>query len=88
MMLMRSKQAMFSAAMRGELGSLAQAVAKYQLERKLQKESDRLKKTKKKSNAVATPGNDDKNVISANCLFLSTAVQLCRYLSQKCENKM
>lgn len=88
MMLMRSKQAMFGAAMRGELGSLAQAVAKYQLERKLQKELDRSKKTEKKSNAVTTPGNDDKNVILANCLFLSTAIQLGRYLSQKYENKM
>ncbi|XP_033303603.1 uncharacterized protein LOC117207451 [Bombus bifarius] len=64
----RRRDAMFSAAMRGELGSLAQAVAKYQLERKLQKELDRLKKTEKKSNAVATPANDDKNTVASEWL--------------------
>jgi len=34
---------MVNAAMKGELGPLAQAVAKYQINRKIQKEMDELK---------------------------------------------
>lgn len=56
------EQAMLSAAMKGELGPLAQAVAKYQLERKLQKELEKSKKTGEKLNTVAVSGNDDKKV--------------------------
>lgn len=56
------EQAMLSAAMKGELGPLAQAVAKYQLERKLQKELEKSRKTGEKLNTVAVPGNDDKKV--------------------------
>ncbi|XP_031827067.1 snustorr snarlik [Nomia melanderi] len=41
----RRRDAMFDAAMRGELGPLAQAVAKYQMERNLQREVEKLKKT-------------------------------------------
>lgn len=53
---------MFSAAMKGELGPLAQAVAKYQMERKLQRELERLRKTKNELEAIAVPGDDDKKV--------------------------
>lgn len=48
--------------MRGELGPLAQAVAKYQMERKLQRELEKLKNTEEKLNAVIKPGSQDKKV--------------------------
>lgn len=56
---------MFDAAMRGELGSLAQAVAKYQLERKLRKELEKLKKSSEKKDSkdtVVLKEGDDKKV--------------------------
>ncbi|CAK9831954.1 hypothetical protein ANTRET_LOCUS8862 [Anthophora retusa] len=64
----RRRDAMFNAAMRGELGPLAQAVAKYQMERKLQRELERLKKVEEKLNAVASPGNDDKKTAASEWL--------------------
>ncbi|XP_018367473.1 PREDICTED: uncharacterized protein LOC108763987 isoform X2 [Trachymyrmex cornetzi] len=39
----RRRDAMINAAMKGELGPLAQTVAKYQINRKIQKEMDELK---------------------------------------------
>ncbi|XP_053971950.1 uncharacterized protein LOC128872862 [Hylaeus volcanicus] len=50
----RRRDAMFGAAMRGELGPLAQAVANYQLERKIQSELEKFKRTEEKVNAVDT----------------------------------
>ncbi|CAK9796987.1 hypothetical protein ANTPLA_LOCUS1042 [Anthophora plagiata] len=64
----RRRDAMFNAAMRGELGPLAQAVAKYQMERKLQRELERLKKVEEKLNAVASLGNDDKKTAASEWL--------------------
>lgn len=64
----RRRDAMFNAAMRGELGPLAQAVAKYQMERKLQRELERLKKVEEKLNAVASPGKDDKKTVASEWL--------------------
>lgn len=63
------KQATFSAAMKGELGPLAQAVAKYQSERKLHIEVDKLKaieKNLKKMQAMNKP--KEPNV--SNKLFI------------------
>lgn len=53
---------MLSAAMKGELGPLAQAVAKYQMERKLQRELERLKKMEENLKEVTTTENKDKKV--------------------------
>ncbi|XP_043523980.1 uncharacterized protein LOC122536030 [Frieseomelitta varia] len=64
----RRRDAMLSAAMKGELGPLAQAVAKYQLERKLQKELEKSKKTGEKLNTVVVPGNDDKKTAASEWL--------------------
>ncbi|XP_012230249.1 uncharacterized protein snsl [Linepithema humile] len=58
----RRRDTTFSAAMKGELGPLAQAVAKYQLERRLQKEMDKLKameKNLKKVQAMNKSENQD-----------------------------
>ncbi|XP_015430260.1 PREDICTED: uncharacterized protein LOC107186831 [Dufourea novaeangliae] len=60
----RRRDAMFSAAMRGELGPLAQAVAKYQIERKLQRELEKLKKTEEKLKATATEETQGKKTIA------------------------
>lgn len=49
-------QVMYYKAMKGEMGPLAQAVAKYQTERRIQKELQRLKEINailKKKNVVA-----------------------------------
>ena len=69
--------------MKGELGPLAQAVAKYQLERKLQKELEKSRKIKgeKLINTVAVPGNDDKKV---NCFSLSF---IWRKAKIKCDDR-
>ncbi|KOX75645.1 hypothetical protein WN51_11972 [Melipona quadrifasciata] len=64
----RRRDAMLSAAMKGDLGPLAQAVAKYQLERKLQKELEKSGKTGEKLNTVAVPGNDDKKTAASEWL--------------------
>lgn len=56
---------MLSAAVKGDLGPLAQAVAKYQLERKLWKELEKLDMMEKKLKVV-TSENDNKKVNSNN----------------------
>ncbi|XP_076754632.1 snustorr snarlik [Xylocopa sonorina] len=64
----RRRDAMLSAAMRGELGPLAQAVAKYQMERKLQRELERLKKKGEALNAVPTPDNNGNKTAASEWL--------------------
>ncbi|XP_076618766.1 snustorr snarlik [Colletes latitarsis] len=64
----RRRDAMLSAAMKGELGPLAQAVAKYQMERKFQRELEKLKKTEEKANAVAIEENDVKKSTGSDWL--------------------
>ncbi|CAL7952419.1 unnamed protein product [Xylocopa violacea] len=64
----RRRDAMLSAAMRGELGPFAQAVAKYQMERKLQRELERLKKTGEALNAVPTPDNNEEETAASEWL--------------------
>lgn len=59
---------MLSAAVKGDLGPLAQAVAKYQLERKLRKELEKLDTMEKKLKVVASE-NDNKKVNSNNSFF-------------------
>lgn len=44
--------------MKGELGPLAQAVAKYQMERKIQKEMDKLKVMEEKFKKIQTETKD------------------------------
>ncbi|KAG9427929.1 hypothetical protein HZU67_10246 [Apis mellifera carnica] len=55
----RRRDAMLSAAVKGDLGPLAQAVAKYQLESKLRKELEKLDMMEKKLKLV-TSENDNK----------------------------
>lgn len=59
---------MLSAAVKGDLGPLAQAVAKYQLESKLRKELEKLDMMEKKLKLV-TSENDNKKVNSNNSFF-------------------
>lgn len=59
---------MLSAAVKGDLGPLAQAVAKYQLERKLRKELEKLDTMEKKLKVIASE-NDNKKVNSNNSFF-------------------
>ncbi|XP_076278581.1 snustorr snarlik isoform X2 [Lasioglossum baleicum] len=60
----RRRNAMFNAAMRGELGSLAQAVAKYQTQRKLQRELEKLKKTEEKQGEATAVSQGKKTEAS------------------------
>ncbi|XP_011057984.1 PREDICTED: uncharacterized protein LOC105148151 isoform X1 [Acromyrmex echinatior] len=50
----RRRDAMINAAMKGELGPLAQAVAKYQINREIQKEMDELKIIEEKLKKIKT----------------------------------
>lgn len=60
---------MLNAAMRGELGPLAQAVAKYQVERKIHNEMDKLKalmeKKPKDIQAENKPNNENVSGVSS-----------------------
>lgn len=54
---------MFNAAMRGELGSLAQQIAKYQMKRRIEKEKDKFETTNNKFEKIQTETKqDDKDV--------------------------
>lgn len=65
----RRRDAMLSAAMRGELGPLAQAVAKYQIERRIQTEMDKLKGMEEKLKKIQTEIKpEDENTVSNNWL--------------------
>lgn len=60
--------------MKGELGSLAQAVAKYQMDRKIQKEVDKLKVMEEKLKEIQTETTKDQDVyknfyISSSLIF-------------------
>ncbi|XP_011146862.1 uncharacterized protein LOC105187631 [Harpegnathos saltator] len=66
----RRRDAMLSAAMKGQLGPLAQAVAKYQMERKIQNEMEKFKSMKEKLKKIqdANRTNDQDQVVSNNWL--------------------
>jgi len=53
---------MFSAAMKGELGPLAQAIAKYQIERRIQMEMDKLKAMEEKLKKIQMENIKDQDV--------------------------
>lgn len=54
---------MYMAAMKGELGPLAQAIAKYQTERRIYEELEKLKKLEgKMKNVEVHNTGDNKNV--------------------------
>lgn len=64
----RRRDAMLGAAMRGELGPLAQAVAKYQMERKIQRELERLKRTEQKIKKVLPQETENKKTAASDWL--------------------
>ncbi|XP_077279859.1 snustorr snarlik [Temnothorax americanus] len=64
----RRRDAAFNAAMKGELGPLAQAVAKYQMERKIQKEIDKLKVMEEKLKKIQIEDTKDQDTVSSNWL--------------------
>lgn len=64
----RRRDAAFDAAMKGELGPLAQAVAKYQMERKIQKEMDKLKVMEEKIKMTQVETTKDQDTVSSNWL--------------------
>lgn len=60
---------MFDAAMRGELGSLAQQIAKYQMKRRIEKEMDKFKAMDGKFKKNQTEKKqDDENVNKSFCI--------------------
>ncbi|XP_034187116.1 snustorr snarlik [Osmia lignaria lignaria] len=64
----RRRDAMLTAAMKGELGPLAQAVAKYQMERKLQRELERIKKMEESLKEATTVENKEKKSAASEWL--------------------
>ncbi|KYN40900.1 hypothetical protein ALC56_04791, partial [Trachymyrmex septentrionalis] len=58
----RRRDAMINAAMKGDLGPLAQAVAKYQINRKIQKEMDELKIIEEKLKKIKTENTKAQDV--------------------------
>lgn len=64
---------MFDAAIKGELGSFAQQVAKYQIKQRLEKEKDKVK-TEDKFEKIQTENKQDdkdvKNSYHANFLII------------------
>ncbi|XP_015171390.1 PREDICTED: uncharacterized protein LOC107063803 isoform X2 [Polistes dominula] len=63
----RRRDAMYMAAMKGELGPLAQAIAKYQTERKIHEELEKLKKVEEKTRIAEK--EDTKNDTSSDWLM-------------------
>lgn len=59
------QQAMLGAAMRGDLGPLAQAVAKYQMERRLQQEMERLKALEEKLKEMREKNKSEEQEVRA-----------------------
>ncbi|XP_070153950.1 uncharacterized protein Snsl [Polyergus mexicanus] len=65
----KRRDVMFDAAMRGELGSLAQQVAKYQMKRRIEKEMDKFKAMEGKFKKNQTEEKqDDENIVFNNWL--------------------
>lgn len=65
----RRRDAMYVAAMNGELGPLAQAIAKYQTERRIHRELEKLKKfEEKRKKAGMQESNDTEGSSSSNWL--------------------
>ncbi|KAK2583703.1 hypothetical protein KPH14_009625 [Odynerus spinipes] len=65
----RRRDLMLAAAMNGELGPLAQIVAKYQTERRIHRELEKLKKFEEKRKKAGTlESNDTENDASSNWL--------------------
>lgn len=75
---------MLSAAVKGDLGPLAQAVAKYQLEHKLRKELEKLDMMEKKLKVVTSENNNKK--VNSNNSFSSFI--FLKKLKKKNQNKM
>ncbi|KAF7396234.1 hypothetical protein HZH66_007096 [Vespula vulgaris] len=66
----KRRDAMYMAAMKGELGPLAQAIAKYQTERKIYEELEKLKKLEDKMKNVEVQNTEDnKNDTSSDWLM-------------------
>lgn len=60
---------MFDAAMRGELGSLAQQIAKYQMKCRIEKEMDKFKAMEEKfKKSQMEKKQDDENVNKSFCI--------------------
>lgn len=68
---------MFNAAMRGDLGPLAQAVARYQMERKFQQEMNKLKTMETKLNEIQT---ENKPEDVSRKLYVFNTLNLYSYL--------
>ncbi|XP_050452908.1 uncharacterized protein LOC126852290 isoform X2 [Cataglyphis hispanica] len=65
----KRRDVMFDAAMRGELGSLAQQIAKYQMKRRIEKEMDKFKAMDVKFKKNQTEKKqDDENIVFNNWL--------------------
>ncbi|XP_011698264.1 PREDICTED: uncharacterized protein LOC105456140 isoform X2 [Wasmannia auropunctata] len=79
----RRRDAAFSAAMKGELGPLAQAVAKYQIERKIQKEMDKLKAMEEKLKNIEPENTKDQDTVSSDWL-----TKWRKEISQSSKNNM
>ncbi|KAL6433594.1 hypothetical protein ACFW04_006585 [Cataglyphis niger] len=65
----KRRDVMFDAAMKGELGSLAQQIAKYQMKRRIEKEMDKFKAMDGKFKKNQTEKKqDDENIVFNNWL--------------------
>jgi len=69
---------MFDAAMRGQLGSFAQQVAKYQMKQRLEKEKEKVKTIEDKFEKIQTENKQDdkdvKNSYYANFLIIDKSL--------------
>ncbi|XP_019882576.1 uncharacterized protein LOC105249544 isoform X1 [Camponotus floridanus] len=65
----KRRDVMYDAAIRGELGSFAQQVAKYQMKQRLEKEKDKVKTEDKFEKIQTENKQDDKDTASNNWLM-------------------
>ncbi|XP_072758409.1 uncharacterized protein Snsl [Anoplolepis gracilipes] len=81
----KRRDVMLDAAMRGELGSLAQLVAKYQIKRRIEEEMNKIKAMEEKFKKLQTENKQDEDVNTDSNNWLT---KWKKEISQSSENNM
>lgn len=82
----KKREVMFHAAMKGELGSLAQQIAKYQMERRIQKEIDKLKIMETKLKKIQSENKQEKEREDQNSVSNNWLTKWRKEISQSTED--
>lgn len=84
----KKREVMLHAAMRGELGSLAQQIAKYQMERRIQKEIDKFKAIQTEFKKIQTENKQEKEEDNQNTVSNNWLTKWRKEISQSTEDNV